>query len=100
MAYELLYWPAADDHLTMLESDPERADELEAVESTLNRLAEDPYNPRLGTTAFRTEQYGGISATPVRGAPDDDWYVLWQRGAHRGELDIVAVVRLVTARSG
>jgi hypothetical protein len=100
VAYELFYWPAADDHLTMLEGDHRRADELEAVERTLSRLAEDPYNPRLGTTAFRTEQYGGISATPVRGAPDDDWYVLGQRGAHRRELDIVAVVRLLTAQSG
>jgi hypothetical protein len=100
MAYELFYWAAADDHLARLEADPKRADELEAVERTLSRLADDPYNPRLGTTAFRTQQYGGISATPVRGAPDDDWYVLWQRGAQSRELDIVAIVRLVTAQYG
>jgi hypothetical protein len=98
MAYELLYWPAADDHLAMLEADPARENELRAVNRALARLAEDPYNPRLGTTAFQTEQYRGISATPVRGAPDPDWYVLWQRGAQRGELDIVAIVRLVTAQ--
>jgi hypothetical protein len=100
MVYELLYWPAADDHLAMLEADPTRQNELRAVERTLSRLAEDPYDPRLGTTAFRTEQYGGINATPVRGALDADWYVLWQRGAQRNELDIVAIVRIVTARYG
>lgn len=100
MVYELLYWAAADDHLTSLEGDPGQEVELAAVERTLARLAGDPFNPRLGTTAFQTEQYGGISATPVRGAPEDDWYVLWQRGAQRRELDIVAIVRLATDPDG
>jgi hypothetical protein len=94
MAYGLYFWPVADEHMTALEGEPRRAAELAAVERTLDRLAEDPYDPRLGTTAFRTEEYGGISATPVRGAPDDGWYVLWQRAAQPGELDIVAIVRL------
>lgn len=100
MAYELYYWPSADDHLTTLERDPGRGEDLAAIERTISWLADDPYNPRLGTTAFRTEQYGGVSATPIRGTEEDDWYVLWQRGAETGQLDIIAIVRLVTGSSG
>lgn len=93
MAYEITYWPAADDALTELESDPTMAPVLEAVERVLERLTSDPFNPRLGTTAFVTEDLGGISATPVR---YDDWYVFWQRGPERQAIEIVLVHPLRT----
>lgn len=50
---------------------------LQAVEHVLARLAEDPANPRLGTTPFVTDELDGVSVTPAR---HDDWYVVWQRG--------------------
>ena len=77
MPYELTYWPRADDILTELEQDPAMATVLQAVERVLASLAEDPFNPRLGTTPFVTDELGGVSVTPAR---QDDWYVVWQRG--------------------
>ena len=62
MAYEVVYWPAADDALSALEKDPALAPALQAVERILLELEADPFNPRLGTTAFMTEDYGGVSA--------------------------------------
>jgi hypothetical protein len=88
MAYEVVYWPAADDALSALEKDPALAPALQAVERILLELEADPFNPRLGTTAFMTEDYGGVSATPAR---LDDWYVLWQRGAEQGVIEILLV---------
>jgi len=83
-------------HVEELENDPESAPALGAVNRTLGRLADDPFNPRLGTTAFMTEEYGGVSATPVR---FDDWYILWQRGPEPRTIEIVLVhqLRPVTA---
>jgi hypothetical protein len=77
VAYELTYWPRADDMLTELEHDPAMAAVLQSVERVLTHLAEDPFNPRLGTTAFVTDELGGVNATPAR---RDNWYVIWQRG--------------------
>lgn len=88
MPYELLYWPAADEALDKLENDPAMAPARRAVDRTLQRLAADPFSPRLGTTAFMTEGLGAISATP---AGLDDWYVLWQRGAEQGVIEIVLI---------
>jgi hypothetical protein len=88
MEYEITYWPDADDALTELESDPAMASVLEAVDRVLERLAADPFNPRLGTTAFVTEELGGISATPVR---CDDWYVFWQRGPEPKAIEVVLI---------
>lgn len=93
MTYELVYWPAADDVLNELEDDPAMAPVMRAVERTLGRLAEDPFAPRLGTTAFVSEAYGGISATPAR---HDDWYVLWQRGSEPMTIEVVLVHQLRT----
>jgi hypothetical protein len=89
--YELLYWPAADDALTELENDSARAPILRAVERALARLTADPFSPRLGTTAFVTEAFGGVSATPVG---LDDWYVFWQRGAEPQTIEIIQVHKL------
>ena len=89
--YEILYWPAADEALSKLESDPAMARVLHAVERILASLAEDPFNPRLGTIPFMTEEFGGISATPAR---YDDWYVMWQRGPNARTIEIVLVHQL------
>ncbi len=88
MEYDISYWPAADDAIAELENDPVMAPVLNAVERVLGRLAKDPFNPRLGTTAFVTEELGGVSATPVG---LDDWYVLWQRGPGPRAIEIVLV---------
>jgi hypothetical protein len=88
MPYELLYWPAADEALGKLENDPAMAPARRAVDGTLQRLAADPFDRRLGTTAFMTEELGGVSATPAR---LDDWYVIWQRGAEQGVIEIVLI---------
>lgn len=89
--YELDYWPAADEALTALESDPTMAPALHAVDRTLARLAADPYSSRLGTVPFITEEYGGVNATPAR---LDDWYVLWQRGPEPKVIEIILVHKL------
>jgi hypothetical protein len=91
VTYEILYWPAADEALARLESDSALAPALQAVERILERLATDPFNPRLGTTAFVTDELGGISATPAR---FDDWYVFWQRGPENSVIEIVLVHQL------
>jgi hypothetical protein len=91
MPYELLYWPAADEALDKLENDPAIAPARRAVDRTLQRLAADPFSPRLGTTAFITEELGAISATP---AGLDNWYVLWQRGEGPRTIEIVLVHEL------
>lgn len=94
MACELSYWAAADEALSKLEADPDPAmvPVLRAVDRVLASLAEDPFNPRLGTIGFMTEELGGISATPTR---LDDWYVLWQRGPEPGAIEIVLVHQLL-----
>jgi hypothetical protein len=51
-------------------------------------MEEDPFDPKLGTTGFVFEDYGGVNATPAR---YDDWYVFWQRGPQPMELDIILV---------
>jgi hypothetical protein len=91
MSHEIAYWPPADDALSRLENTPALAPALRAVERTLLRLAEDPFSPRLGTTAFMTKEYGGVSATPTR---VDDWYVFWQRGPEGRIIEIVLIHQL------
>lgn len=91
MDYELLYWPAADAALGALENDPAMARVLQAVERALDRLAADPFNPRLGTTAFLSEEFGGVSATPVG---LDNWYVFWQRGSESKAIEVVLIHQL------
>ena len=89
--YTINYWPAADDALSELEKDPAKAEELRAVDRTLLQLAEDPFNPRLGTTMFMTEPLGGINATPTA---FNDWYIIWQRSPEPGEIAAVQIVQL------
>jgi hypothetical protein len=91
VSYEFFYLDDADDAMARLEGDPAMAHVLAAVERTLDKLAADPFSHRLGTTAFMTEEYGGISATPVG---TDDWYVFWQRGPEPRTIDIVLVDQL------
>jgi hypothetical protein len=91
MSFELLYWPAADEALGRLENDPAMTPVLQAVERVLQKLAADPFSPRLGTTAFVTEDFGGVNATP---AGLDDWYVFWQRRAEPRVLEIVLIHEL------
>jgi len=86
--YEIVYWPAADDALAGLENDPAMAGVWRAVDRVLGRLAADPFNPRLGTTAFMTPELGGVSATP---AGLDNRYIFWQRAPEPGVIEIIQV---------
>ena len=91
MTYVLLYWPAAEEALDRLEKDPAMVPVLQAVQRTLHKLAVDPFSPRLGTTAFVTQELGGISATPAR---LDDWYLFWRSGEAPMTIEIILVHRL------
>jgi len=87
MAYELLYWPEADEAIRRLEADPAMKPALRAVDRTLARLADDPFAASLGTVPFTSDEYGGVCATPAR---LDDWYVFWQKG-EPGTIEIIYV---------
>lgn len=77
--------------MARLEHDPAMSDVVAAVNRALDRLERDPYDPRLGTTVFQSEEFGGVSATPVRVG---DWYVFWQPGKARNAIEIVLVHEL------
>lgn len=89
------YWPAAQDVLDELAAHANHAPALEAINRTLARIAADPYDRRLGTTAFMSPEFGGISATPTR---YDSWYIFWQRGPEPTILDIVLIEQLDVGR--
>jgi hypothetical protein len=78
-----------------LEADPTMTTVVEAIDRTIGRLEIDPFDPRLGTIQFRTPEFGGVCATPVR---LDDWYVLWQRAAIADNLVIILVHQLDISR--
>jgi hypothetical protein len=91
MAYEFEWRPEADEAMDALEADPRMSQVVAAIERTLDRLEADPFNPKLGTSQFRTPEFGGVCATPVR---HDDWYVIWQRGTESNILDLILVSHL------
>jgi hypothetical protein len=93
VAFELAFWPEADEALSRLEADAAWADVLDAVNRTLDRLERDPFDPRLGTTVFTSDEYANIGATPVRVG---DWYVFWQRGERARTIEIVLIHELST----
>jgi len=88
MAYELGFWPRADEVLAMLEGDRKMSSVLAAVTRTLDRLEQDPYERRLGTRSFVSKELGGVNATPAR---VDNWYVLWQFGSDPGSIEIILI---------
>lgn len=88
MAHELLFWPFADEALSKLERAPSMSEVLVAVNRTLDRLAKDPYEPRLATRSFVTDEYGGVRATPAR---VDTWYILWQPGEAPRTIEIILI---------
>ena len=88
-----MFRPEADEVLDELERDPARLRVLEAIERTLDHLTDDPYDPRLGSTVFQTQELGNVSATPAR---VDDWYMFWHRGPEPHVLDIVLIQQLST----
>jgi hypothetical protein len=95
MAYELDWRPEADAAMDALEADPRMSPVVEAINRVLDRLEADPFDPRLGTTAFQTPELGGVCATPVR---RDEWYVLWQRGQTADHLVIILIYQLDIGR--
>lgn len=91
MPYELLYRSEADEALDGLEADPAMGKALDAVNDCLDRLEDDPFNKRLGSHIFQTDEFGGINATPVR---YDEWFVFWRRGSEFGTLEIITIAQL------
>jgi len=89
MAWELLWWPAADAAMDRIDAVDDRR--KEAVVRTLARLEADPFEPRLGTRPFQTPEFGHIRATSCR---FDDWYILWQVGEAPRTLEIVTVAQI------
>ncbi len=74
--------------MTRLENDPARREVRQAVLQTLGKLERDPFDRRLGTRQFSTEDYGQLRATPVRKA---DWTIYWMIGPGAGEITIALV---------
>ena len=97
MVYEVFEQPAAAEALDRLADDPELAYVLDAIERTIERLAEVPFDRRLGTMAFRSEVLGNLSATPARA---DDWYLIWRRGDEARSIALVLVTRLDVGKPG
>ena len=63
--------------------------EFTAAQRTLDRLAADPFDKRLGTISFETPELGFINGTPTR---EDAWYVIWQRTpGEPGAVDIILI---------
>jgi hypothetical protein len=93
--YEFEWRREADEAMDALEADPATAAVVEAIERTIDRMETDPFNPRLGTVQFQTQEFGGVCATPVR---LDNWYILWQRGPKANILDIILVHELDVRR--
>jgi hypothetical protein len=91
VAHVLALWPDADEARARLEAEATQADIVTAVNRTLDRLEQDRFDPRLGTTVFKTEEYANVSATPVR---VDDWYVFWQPGERAHTIEIVLIHEL------
>lgn len=88
VSYELVFWPLADEVLAGLEGTRSSGNVLAAINRTLDRLGRDPYDPRLGTRSFVTEQFGGVRATPAR---VDTWYILWQPGEGARSIEIILI---------
>lgn len=92
MAYEIAgWWPTADEAMARLENDSGMSAVVDGVNRALDALEDDPYNPRLGTTVFQSEEFGGVCATPARVG---DWYVFWQPGPAKNTIEIVLVHEL------
>ena len=91
MPYELRYRREADEALARLEADPAMIKALDAIDECLDRLEDDPFDRRLGTHIFQTEEGAGFSATPVR---YDGWFVFWRRGPVPQTLEISAIGRM------
>lgn len=89
MTVEVLFWPAADDTMKRLEGEPE-SPTLAGIRRTLGRLELDPFDPKLRTRQFTTDQYGHVRATPAL----DEWFVLWQVGAEEGTIEVVLLAEL------
>jgi hypothetical protein len=73
---ELSFGPQADDLLTELEADPVRVRLLEALNSALDRLEQDPGDVWCRRRRYQNLGVWGI-AVPVSG---DLWLVLWEDG--------------------
>lgn len=91
MPYAMTWWDEAGASMDKLEHDPSKSAVLAAVDRTLVRLSADPHSPRLGTIPFRSDQFGGVYATPVQA---DNWYVFWMRGSNLAEIEIVFIHQL------
>ncbi|MFN2606770.1 MAG: hypothetical protein ABR511_02555 [Acidimicrobiales bacterium] len=91
MSDTLLWWPDADGYMQRLEGDPSLDRALAAVRRTLGRLETTPFDLRLRTRQFVTDQLRHIHATPTG---HGDWYVFWQDGLDPETVEIVQIAEL------
>jgi hypothetical protein len=61
------------------------------VRRTLGRLERDPFDPRLRTRQFRTEELGHVRVTPT---DYGDLQVFWQVGEERQTIEIVEIAEV------
>ncbi len=88
---ELLWWADADEAMNRLERDPASAQLLVAVRRVLGSLEINPFDPRIASRQFVTEEFHHVRATPVR---QGDWWVLWQLGPGEEALTILLIAEI------
>lgn len=88
---ELLWWTDADEALSSLERPSGSVAVLTALRRVLGRLEVDPFDPRLGSRQFVTEEFDQVRATPVRSG---DWWVLWQTGPEPATITIILITEI------
>lgn len=91
MPYELVWMGEADEAMERLEADLALEGALAGIHRTLGRLELDPFDPRLGTRVFLSEEFEHVRATPAR---TGDWWILWALGPEDRSLLVVHVGEL------
>lgn len=77
--------------LRRMEEDAAFARELRAVRLLLARLERDPFDPRLRSRQFVTDDLGHVRATAVG---YDDWYVFWQVRGTPARIEIIEIAEV------
>ena len=86
---ELAYTPEADQTLTTLENDPDRATLLVAIEDVLASILDDPSSADLGTKVLALQvSHQVVRSTPV---PDSSWYVVWSMATEDADILVIFI---------
>lgn len=90
MPFDLRLLDSVHDVLVELQQDEDRASLCDAVEAILDKLEQDPGDPKLGTTMFRTSGLEHVRSTPVR---QDEWVLIWQLGEGPSTINLIWIGR-------